>query len=577
MKRTCVAALMIMFVGVLAGSAQDQEPPEPLPDDAVGGLPFAAEVDVTVVNVNVYVTDKDGFAVTDLTADDFVITQDGAPRQITNFALFTDEIYRSLYPGSRPPDGLPTPTPVPGADQLSRDSFRPVYVVLYFDNQNSDAIDRNRLITQLRSFVREVLRPPVQMMVITYDRSYDVLQTFTDDPREIYDALREIKTMIGGRSELDNARKDILRQFAESQRNQRNQRNDVSAMSRSHGMMIGFAEEEANSLQFTLGALRDTVTMMSGLPGKKVIVYASNGLPLIAGLDLFYAYSNTYRESSAITESARFNMTRNFTSLVANANAQDISFYTFGLGGLENPTVSSAELGIQTDTMSASIGMQNYLDPLRMMAQDTGGVATVNTNDFSTGLDKVAQDFFTYYSLGYTLHQSGLDKVHRINVEIPDHPDYRVRYRRRFVEKSLESRVQDKVVTGLMFPLDDNPMQIMVELGDQGPAGESRWMVPFELSFPLRRIALLPAGDDYVGNVTVFIAARSNQGDRSDVVRQNHEIRVKAADYDDAQLKRYSITANLLMESGIYNVAVGLLDPITRNSSFTSTRVTVHD
>ena len=575
-KTRWITTIVLMCLCAYSVFAQNEAEVELVTPDAIGGLPFAGEIDVTVVTVNVYVTDKQGLAVTDLGADDFVLTQDGTARPISNFGLFTDEIYRSFYRDEAIPRGLPTPIPVPGADALSKDSFRPVYVVLYFDSDNSRAIDRNRLITQLRTFIRETVHPPVQMMVISYNKTYDVLQSFTSDQREINDALRVVKMSTGGRTQLDNARKDILRQFAESQRSSQ-QRQDVSTMSRTHGMVIGFAEEEANSLQFTLGALRDTVTMMSGLPGKKVIVYISNGLPMIAGLDLFYAYSNTYHESSAITESARYNMARHFTSLISNANAQDISIYTFGVGGLENPTISSAELGTAQDSMSASLGMQNYVDPLRLMADNTGGTATVNTNDFTMGLEKVGQDFFTYYSLGYTLQQSGLDKVHRIKVKLPNHPDYRVRYRQRFVEKSLESRIQDKVVTGLMFPLDDNPMQIMIEIGSQGPAGETLWMVPFKLSFPLRRVALLPAGDDYVGNVTLFLAARNTKGDRSDVVRQNHEIRIKAADYDAAQLKRHIITANLLMEKGSHNVAVGILDPVTRNASFTTTKVTVRE
>jgi len=568
------AAIVVLCLGAGVAFADGEETPGSTTPDAVGGLPFAGEVDVTVVNVNVYVTDKQGFAVTDLTADDFILTQDGTVKPITNFDLFTDEIYRSFYSDNGPPTALPTPTPIPGTETLSKESFRPVYVVLYFDNENSRAVDRNRLVTQLRGFVRENLRPPVQMMVIAYQKSYDVLQTFTDDQRDINDALREIKMMSGGRTELDNARKDILRLFSESQRGSQQ---DVGSMSRAHGQVVGFAEQEANDLQFTLGALRDTLTMLSGLPGKKVIVYVSNGLPMIAGLDLFYAFANTYHESSVITESARYNMSRQFTSLVSNANAQDISFCTFGVGGLENPTIASAELGSNQDAMSASLGMQNYLDSLRFMADNTGGISVVNTNDFTSGLDKVAQDFFTYYSLGYSLQQSGLDKVHKIEVDLPNHPEYRLRYRRRFVEKSLESRIQDKVVTGLMFPLDDNPMELKVEVGSQGPAGETRWMVPFQLSFPLRTVALLPVGDEYVGNVTMFLAARSTDGDRSDVVRQSHEIRVKASDYDEAQLDRFTITANLLMEEGTHNVAVGLLDPVTRNASFTTTKVTIKE
>jgi len=558
---------MVCCFAAATGWAQTEEPAV---EGAVGGLPFTGEVDVTVVSVNAYVTDKKGIVVNDLTADDFVLTQDGVAKAITNFGLFTEEIYRSEYRADGPPSAQPTP--IAEVENLSKDSFRPVYVVLYFDNENSRAMDRNRMISQMRGFVREKLHPPVQMMVISYNKSYDVLQPFTSDTREIYDALREVKMTTGGRSELDNQRKDILRDFSESQRSSQR---DYQQMQRGHGMMIGFAEEEANSLQFTLGSLRDTVTMLSGLPGKKIIVYISNGLPMVAGLDLFYAYSNSYQESSAITESARYNMNRHYTSLVSNANAQDISFYTFGVGGLENPSLAGSELGMQQDHMSASIGMQNYLDPLRFMADNTGGTAVLNTNDFTLGLDKVAQDFFTYYSLGYALQQSGLDKVHRIKVELPNHPDYRLRYRKRFVEKSLESRVQDKVVTGLMFPLDDNPMQTMVEIGAQGPAGGERWMVPIKLSFPLRRIALLPTGEDYVGNVTMFIAARNSKGDRSDVVRQNHEIRIKAADYEDMKLHRYTITANLLMEVGSHSVAVGLLDPMTRTSSYTTSRVTV--
>jgi VWFA-related protein len=542
----------------------------------VGGLPFAGEVDVTVVNVNVYVTDKDGRVVTDLEADDFVLTQDGVAKPISNFDLFTREIYRSFYGAGEVPVGVPTPTPVPGTESLTRDRLRPVYVVLYFDNDHARALDRNRLITQLRTFIRENLHPPVQMMVIAYNKSYDVLQPFTSDQRQIYDAIREVKMMVGGRTELDNNRKDILRQFTEARQSSTG-RTDARSMSRSHGLTVGFAEEEANSLQFALGSLRDTVTMLSGLPGKKMVIYISNGLPMTPGLDLFYAYANYYQEPSAISESARFNMNRHFNSLVSNANAQDVSFYTIGVGGLENPTISSAELGMAQDAMSASLGMQNYLDSLRFMADSTGGAATLNTNDFSQGLDKIAQDFFTYYSLGYTLQQSGLDKVHRIKVEIPDHPEYRVRYRRRFVEKSLESRVQDKVVTGLMFPLEDNPMQIMVEIGGQAPAGETRWMVPFKLSFPLRRVALLPQGEDYVGNVTMFLAARNNRGDRSDVIRQHHEIRINAAEYEGSRPDQFTITANLLMEAGAHSVAVGLLDSVTRQSSFTTTKVTIRE
>ena len=69
MKTKWITIILVLCLGASAVLAQDDETTEPAPQDAVGGLPFASEVDVTVVNVNVYVTNKQGLAVTDLGAD----------------------------------------------------------------------------------------------------------------------------------------------------------------------------------------------------------------------------------------------------------------------------------------------------------------------------------------------------------------------------------------------------------------------------------------------------------------------------------------------------------------------------
>jgi hypothetical protein len=349
----------------------------------------------------------------------------------------------------------------------------------------------------------------------------------------------------------------------------------VNSPARVYGQMLGFAEEEANDLSFTLGTLREVVTSLSGLPGKKSLVYISNGLPMIPGAELFYAFANAYNDPSVVTLSARYDQSRNFQSLVAAANAQDVSFYTIGAGGLEHPDMGSAEYARPKDTMAASTGAATYLDSLRFMAEHTGGLAILNTNDFRAGLERVTQDIFTYYSLGYTVHRSGADKVHRVEVKLPEHPEYTVRYRRRFVEKSLESQVQDTVLSGLMFDLEENPMHIGLELGQPAPATTDRWTVPIHVSFPLRKVALIPEGEDYVGRVVLFIAARNPKGRQSELVRQEHEIRVAAADYEEAQRKRFGIDVALLMEQGSYRVVVGLMDQVTRQSSYQTERTVV--
>ena len=574
MKKTLgfvLLAVSATALAVLAQTTDNQQQTEPKP---IGGLTFVDELEVTVVNVIAYVTDKKGAAVTDLTRDDFKIYQDGQQREITNFQLFTEEVYRAQRPRmavDEPPAAEPPAPPTEQAPQEDAQAppaleLQPSYMAIYIDSENLRPLDRNRVLTQLQSFVRENCQSPVEMMVVSYNRSIKVLQPFTSDSTAIIDAIRETRRYTGGRPNIDRQRDEIHEAIARYKEHP--DEGGQSDINRVIGQLHGFVNEEVNNLQFTLGALRELVTMLSGLPGKKSILYISNGLPMVPGIDIYYALADAYDQHSVITESTRYSQHRQFESLVANANAQNVTFYTIDAGGLAVVSGSSAEYSTSRDTMAASIGHSNYLDTIMYMADATGGVSIVNTNDIRTRIDRIEQDFYTYYSLGYTLHMSGSDKVHNVKVEIPGHPDYTIRYRRRFVEKSLESRVRDRVVTGLMFEIVENPMQIRCETGSPAPASDDRWTVPFEVSFPIENVALMPEGDDYVGRLVMFVAARDKEGRQSDVVRQVHEVRVPAADYDRARSSRYTITASLLMQEGSHSVAVGMLDEITRQASY---------
>jgi len=124
------------------------------------------------------------------------------------------------------------------------------------------------------------------------------------------------------------------------------------------------------------------------------------------------------------------------------------------------------------------------------------------------------------------------------------------------------------VVTGLVFDVDKNPMQVDVTTGTPAPASSDQWTVPIHVSFPLRKIALFPEGDDYVGRVVLFVAARDHKGDQSDLQRQEHEVRIPGKDYEEAKRQRFGIDLSLLMKKGGYNISVGLMDQITRQASY---------
>jgi VWFA-related protein len=570
-----VATLLVMLL-VAGPVAFGQEVGE---DDVVGGLAFEDEVQVTVVNIDVFVRDRDGNVVTGLSEDDFVLKQDGQERRLSHFAAYTRDVLSEIMtPDGEGARALPVPTPTSqDAEAASRPSRRPaelvqpVHIVLYVDNENIRPFDRNRVLTQVRRFIDEVMQPHVRVMVISVQRSPKVVQPFTDDPRAVKDALRSLTQVYGARTDIDRQRRRIIRDMQEQiDKAPQERRADSREAVLLQEQIRTYAEEISIELNYSISNLREVLTTLAGLPGRRVLVHISSGLPAVPGRDLINWYGDLFQKSSTLPMLARFNRRQAFEAVASTANAQGVTFYTIDGTGLGGTGSASAEHARPVDPMTASIHAINYQEPLVYLADRTGGRAIVNSNNISGLLEEMSDDLFTYYSLGYTLSASGSDTVHRIEVELPGHPEYDLVYRRTLVEKSLETQVQERVISGLMLALDDNPMHLEISSGVQRPASEDRWILPVEVSLPIESVALIPEGGEYVGRVVLFVANRDSKGRQSDIQRRQFEIHMPSEDYATRRSERYVAALDLLLNEGEHKVVVGVLDPVTRQSSFTS-------
>jgi len=83
-----LSLLLLLMVGI-AWPGLAQEPVEAAEDAEDEGT-YVETVDVTVVNLDVYVTDKKGVPITGLTRDDFEIFENGRPVAISNFFAVED-------------------------------------------------------------------------------------------------------------------------------------------------------------------------------------------------------------------------------------------------------------------------------------------------------------------------------------------------------------------------------------------------------------------------------------------------------------------------------------------------------
>ncbi|MGC8917117.1 MAG: VWA domain-containing protein [Thermoanaerobaculum sp.] len=561
--RTGLWLLVLLWGGVV--SAEDVPPAQKPPEQQVGGLRFFDVTEITVVNVDVSVRDKKG-SVLGLTKDDFLVFQDGKLQEITNFAVYTRQLpRREPQPAATPtpvPTAAPTPTPVAEEAPPKRE---PRFLTLYVDNENIHPLNRNRVIARLVEFVNENLRPPDQIMVASFQKSLKIIQPFTSDPQEVTDALRSLRKYTGGRSDMNSTRRDIEDFIHQNSSN-------PDTLERAMARARSFAREQRNTLIFTTRALQDVMTMMAGLPGKKAIIYVSDGLPMSPGLELFYEIQESYRDTGAVSQSREFDATELFRSLVNAAAASDITLYTIDARGLESELGIEAENRAPRSTLAASIARSNYQDSLVYMAEQTGGIAIVNTNDVAPGLEKIATDFETYYSLGYRLVPSGEDRIHRIEVKVKNHPEYQLSYRRTFIEKSLPTRIADRVITGLAFDLEDNPLGIELYAGEPVPASDRYWSLPVEIRVPISKLALVPSGEEYVGSMVVYYAARDDEGKQSDLQRRQHDVRIPKGEYEAAQSKYFTVTASLLLEPGTYRISVGVRDVLTNQAGFAAIR-----
>jgi VWFA-related protein len=529
------------------------------------GTGFADEVEVTVVNVEAYVRDSEGRPVKDLTVEDFRVSQDGVPMAISNFSVLTPDRFHRELAGTVPEESLAV-GPV---------DVRPSYVVLYVDNENILPRHRHRVMHNVRGFVDEVLIPPVQMMVVSSERSLKVLQPFCDDPVLVKQALDRVSKYAGTRVERDMERRFIIDQiekintdpaintpvFLESVET-------MIAQVQIEAQILAYAERESDSLVDSLAALRQVFTMVSGLEGRTSMIHVSSGLPLSPGIGLMYEYAAVFRDNSILVKQQQVNQLPNFHSLAAAANLHGVSLYTIDASGLNPLEGFGADDYRPPDAYASASTMKSYQDSLRYMAGATGGLAVVNTNDVSAGLRLIQDDLFSYYSLGYTISTSGEDRLHRIRVDLPNHPDYDLRHREWYVERSLATQVQDRVFSSLVVDFDDNPMGLQVAVGDPTPTTRKQWNVPFYVSVPLRNVALVPVEGDYVGHLELFLGARDSRGLESRPERIEHEIRIPAARYRGTGEELYRIDIQLLVREEQHRVGVGVMDHTTRQTSY---------
>ena len=540
---------------------------------------FLETVHVKVINVQVFVRDKEGNPVTGLTRKDFVLKEQKDPVTITNFYEVHDRVKVSDVPGLVPDEPEVRFVDRPGLERRGRvvPEDERLNLVIYIDHLNIRPQNRNRVFRYVREFLRKDVTRDDRVMLLSYNRSVKVERDFTTDPQMIANALYELEKHTGGRTQWDSDRADIIRDIGEENRH----------YEYVQGRVRIYAQSIFNDMQFTIDGLKDSVVSLAGLPGRKAFMYVSDGLPMRAGADMFSALdergrsvdSGSYNQNFFL-DSLQYDSSRRFQDLVDTANANEVSFYTVDASGPMG--INSRDASMQGMAFSSnidSVARDNMHSSVMYMAEETGGQYIVNTNNFRDGLNRIALDFTSYYSLGFQPAHAGTGRRYRLDVELTDEAKRRlglkrdryVRHRLSYRDKSIDTEMTEGTLAALKLGYEKNDLDITLIKSDEIRREEKGlYTVHLDVRVPIGEMTLVPVGTvgEHLLRARVWVQALASNGDISPPQVEPFELTIPAEDLERARESFYTYTLPLIMKEGDQRLTIAVRDEVAGQTSF---------
>ena len=182
----------VLTISLLAPIAAQQQPKQqPQKKDDV------VTTDTNLVQIDVVVTDKAGKQVTNLTPEDFEITEDGKKRPVTHFSYVpAGPISSTETEEVKKPEGTVKPA------QLKREDVRRT-IALVIDDLGLSFESLGFARKALTKFVDEQMQPTDVVAVLRTGAGIGVLQQFTSDKRQLHAAINNVRWNPLGRGGLN--------------------------------------------------------------------------------------------------------------------------------------------------------------------------------------------------------------------------------------------------------------------------------------------------------------------------------------------------------------------------------------
>jgi VWFA-related protein len=406
-------------------------------------------VETRQVLVPVIVTDRKGHYIKNLTAADFHIYDDGVEQKIV--ALNTQAGVASSY---FPPQPVELSSKLPERLTLPSEGkgLPPSTYLICLDSLDSAFSNYTQVRRALEKLFRDQQASDAHYGLVILGRQTRIIQNLTTDPATILAALNGSE-LTGAITESETTKRtqeeveltQILTRYCAncdcSGQNPSTQ--NVSFCSGDWHAIEGWAAAHAESRRWVtvdfLNDLRGLVERLGEVPGKRTIIYVSDGFNVQPGRELFGLMAAYTRCQGVLVDNTAKAVEPEIRQVVRAAQMRDVSFYTLDSRGVytvsafeinQTPAVdpfpsqrrvTGSALGptyanVQLDRQTVATENQSALQEL---AAETGGDFFRNSNDYLKGLRQALDDGDAYYLLAYTPTSLIADgKFHEIKVNV---------------------------------------------------------------------------------------------------------------------------------------------------------------
>ncbi len=500
--------------------------------------PVTFRIQVDYVEVDAVVTDAQGNPVRGLTRDDFQVFEEGKPQKVELFA-FVD------VPITKPEQPLFSPTPIEPDVRVSGRFEGRLYVILLDDIHTAPG--RSTLVKRAATkFVRESMGANDLAAVVHLSGRTDASQDFTSSKPLLISAVDKFM----GRK-LRSATLSRLDEYYRSR--------DLPRSGSTQRVPDPEEQERAFNARTTLESVRNVAQFLEGVRGRrKAVVLFSEGIDY----DIYDVFNN--REATTVMDSVR--------DAIGAATRSNVVLYTVDPRGLTTLGDESIEAGAFPDDPAfelSSTGFNDELrrsqDSLRVLAEETGGFAAVNSNDFTGAFARIVRENSSYYVLGYYPPNDRRDgRFRKIEVKV-NRPGVEVRARKGYVAPKGKAAARPTEATAGTSP------ELREALSSPVPEGDLTMAVtvaPFKGEAPKQSVLVTTLVDGqrfrftekdgtFVDLLELSLMAVDARGKIQGGDRQNIELKLRPQTRQAVEAAGFRVLSRLSLAPGRYQLRVG--------------------